>query len=124
MMVFMEFGRYEIDHDSFGGMQLMRACCDGRYKLAIHLLTSDELYDLETDPYEMENLIDREEHGEIRDRLHDRILDWMNETRDPFRGRLGCPRARASPLPVAARHAPGLRRRRVRPELRPGRFRR
>jgi len=22
----------------------------------------------------------------VRDRLHDRLLDWMNETRDPFRG--------------------------------------
>jgi arylsulfatase A-like enzyme len=85
-VIFMEFGRYEIDHDSFGGFQPIRACFDGRYKLVINLLTSDELYDLEEDPQEMVNLIGSAGHVEIRDRLHDRILEWMNETRDPFRG--------------------------------------
>jgi len=85
-VIFMEFGRYEIDHDTFGGFQPVRACFDGRYKLVVNLLTSDELYDLETDPDEMVNLIDSSEHADIRNRLHDRILDWMNDTRDPFRG--------------------------------------
>lgn len=84
--IFMEFGRYEIDHDGFGGLQPIRAGFDGRYKLVINLLSSDELYDLETDPDEMLNLIYSDDHQEIRDALHDAILDWMNETRDPFRG--------------------------------------
>ena len=84
--VFMEFGRYEVDHDGFGGFQPLRCAVDRRYKLVVNLLTSDELYDLQEDPYEMTNLIASEEHAEIRDRLHDRMLDWMNETRDPFRG--------------------------------------
>jgi uncharacterized sulfatase len=84
--IFMEFSRYEIDHDSFGGFQPIRACTDGRFKLTINLLTSDELYDLDTDPEEMVNLIASPAHAQARDRLHDAILDWMNETRDPFRG--------------------------------------
>lgn len=84
--VFMEFGRYEIDHDGFGGYQPVRAVYNGRYKLVINLVTSDELYDLEKDPEEMVNLIHSKEHTAIRDELHDRILDWMNDTRDPFRG--------------------------------------
>jgi uncharacterized sulfatase len=84
--VFFEFHRYEIDHDGFGGFQPIRACFDGRYKLVINLLTSDELYDLDKDPYEMVNLIESEVHSEIRNDLHDRILGWMNGTRDPFRG--------------------------------------
>jgi len=84
--VFTEFGRYEIDHDGFGGFQLMRAAFDGRYKLVVNLLTSDELYDLERDPDEMENLILSPDHAAIRDRLHDAILSEMNRTRDPFRG--------------------------------------
>ena len=84
--VFLEFARYEVDHDGFGGFQPLRACFDGRYKLVINLLVTDELYDLETDPEEMVNLIDSGEHAAVRDGLHDRILDWMNETRDPFRG--------------------------------------
>jgi uncharacterized sulfatase len=31
-------------------------------------------------------LIDSEEHAEIRNNLHDRLLNWMNDSRDPFRG--------------------------------------
>ena len=84
--VFMEFGRYEVDHDGFGGFQPVRATFDGRYKLVINLLTSDELYDLAADPQEMVNLIDSPQHTAIRDQMHDKILAWMNQTRDPFRG--------------------------------------
>lgn len=84
--VFMEFGRYEVDHDGFGGFQPVRAVYDGRYKLVINLLTSDELYDLPADPHEMHNLIEDPAQATERDRLHDRLLAWMNETRDPFRG--------------------------------------
>lgn len=84
--VFMEFGRYEVDHDGFGGFQPMRTVFDGRYKLTINLLSGDELYDLREDPGEMKNLIHSTVHGEIRDKLHDVLLRHMNETRDPFRG--------------------------------------
>ena len=27
---FIEFGRYEVDHDGFGGLQPIRCVCDGR----------------------------------------------------------------------------------------------
>ena len=84
--VFMEFGRYETDHDGFGGFQPVRAVCDGRHKLVVNLLTSDELYDLAEDPEEMVNRIEAPEYAARRDALHDRLLAWMNETRDPFRG--------------------------------------
>jgi len=84
--VFMEWGRYEVDHDGFGGYQPIRCICDGRYKLSIHLMTSDELYDLESDPGEMHNLIDSPALAAVRNRLHDQLLEWMNTSRDPFRG--------------------------------------
>jgi uncharacterized sulfatase len=84
--IFIEFGRYEVDHDGFGGFQPIRAVFDGRYKLVINLLSSDELYDHETDPGEMINLITSAEHAGKRDALHERLLEWMNDTRDPFRG--------------------------------------
>ena len=86
--VFMEFGRYEVIHDQMGGLQLMRGVFDGRYKMAVNLMDTDELYDLETDPWEMVNLIHSTvpEHRQMALHLHDRILQWMNDTRDPFRG--------------------------------------
>ncbi len=84
--VFIEFSRYETDHDGFGGFQPIRCAFDGRYKLVINLLTSDELYDLQSDPHELTNLIASPEHAAVRDGLHDRLIDWMNRTRDPFRG--------------------------------------
>lgn len=84
--VFIEFGRYEVDHDGFGGFQPLRAAFDGRYKLVLNLLATDELYDLETDPDEMDNRIGAPALRAVRDRLHDAILAHMNRTRDPFRG--------------------------------------
>lgn len=83
---FLEFGRYEVDHDGFGGFQPMRSVFDGRYKLSINLLSQDEFYDLQQDPYEMVNRIDDPACYKEICRLHDAILDNMNRTRDPFRG--------------------------------------
>ncbi len=84
--IFIEFGRYEIDHDGFGGFQPVRCVRDARYKLVINLLCTDELYDLDADPGELVNLIEHPAHAAARDRLHDRLIEWMNDTRDPFRG--------------------------------------
>ncbi|MEG1834664.1 MAG: sulfatase-like hydrolase/transferase [Oscillospiraceae bacterium] len=85
--VFVEFGRYEIDHDGFGGFQLMRAVITDKYKMAIHLLdNTDELYDVENDCFDMVNLINSPDLENVRDELHDKILNFMNVTRDPFRG--------------------------------------
>ncbi len=83
---YVEFNRYERDHDGFGGYQPMRAIVTDRYKLALHMADSDELYDVQNDPYDLHNLIDDPAYAAVRNELHDKILDWMNETRDPFRG--------------------------------------
>ncbi len=83
---FLEFGRYEVDHDGFGGYQPIRAIVDGHYKLSINLMSQDELYDLKQDPGELYNLIGVPEHYETACSLHNLILSKMNETRDPFRG--------------------------------------
>jgi uncharacterized sulfatase len=84
--VYVEFTRYETDHDGFGGLQMMRAAVTEEYKLAINLLDTDEFYCLKTDPWELDNLINREEYTEPRDRLHDALLENMNRTRDLYRG--------------------------------------
>jgi uncharacterized sulfatase len=82
----LEFQRYEIEHDSWGGFQPLRCIVSGRHKLVINLLHTDELYDLEADLAEVINLIDHPGYADARDALHDRLLDWMHEKRDPFRG--------------------------------------
>ena len=84
--VFCEYHRLEVDHDGSGAFQPMRCAFDGRFKLVVNLMTTDEFYDLEADPYEMTNRIDDPAVAAVRNRLHDRILGWMNRTRDPFRG--------------------------------------
>ncbi len=84
--VFCEFTRYEVDHDGFGGLQMMRSITDGRYKLSVNLMDSDELYDLGEDPYEVHNRINDMAYAAVRNRLHDLLLDHMDETRDVYRG--------------------------------------
>ncbi len=84
--VFTEFTRYEVDHDGFGGLQIMRSIVSDRYKLVIHLLDSDEFYDLKDDPYEIHNRITDESYRTVRNELHDRLLEHMNQTRDLYRG--------------------------------------
>ena len=84
--VFIEFGRYEVNHDGFGGYQPIRCIYDGQYKLVINLMVTDELYDTKTDPEENINLINSKPHKQTRNDLHDKLIDWMNQTRDPFRG--------------------------------------
>ncbi len=83
---FIEFGRYEVDHDGFGGFQPLRAAFDGRFKLSINLMSQDEFYDLKNDPSELVNEINNPEFYDDICRIHDAILENMNVTRDPFRG--------------------------------------
>ena len=84
--VMCEFHRYEIDHDGFGGLQFMRAAISDRYKLAEFLTDTDELLDDQVDPYEVHNYINDPAHAEVRDEMHEWLMQRMNDTRDPFRG--------------------------------------
>lgn len=83
---FVEFNRYEVDHDGFGGFQPMRAIITDSHKLALHLTDQDELYERHSDPHDMDNRILDPALAATRDALHEELLNWMNETRDPFRG--------------------------------------
>ncbi|MGH2369478.1 MAG: sulfatase/phosphatase domain-containing protein, partial [Chloroflexota bacterium] len=83
--VFVEFHRFAAQGDALGGFHPMRAVVKGRYKLAVHLHDTDELYDLESDPAELRNRIDDPQLAPVRDALHDEVLDWMYANRDPFR---------------------------------------
>ncbi len=79
------FHRFAINHDAMGEFYPIRCATDGRYKLIVNFLETDELYDLQEDPYEMTNIIDDAQAVPDRDRLHDWLLDEMDRIRDPFR---------------------------------------
>ncbi len=117
--IFMEFCRYEVDHDGFGGFQPLKSVFDGRYKLTVNLLSDDELYDLESDPEEMVNLIDAEDYVQIRNALHDRLLQWMNDTRDLFRGYYWHRRPWRTDAPEASWAYTGMTRQREHEEYEP-----
>ncbi len=84
--VFTEFTRYEIDHDGFGGLQIMRGIITEEYKLAVNLLDKDEFYDRNSDPDEMINKIDNPAYLDQIRTLHKKLIDHMNNTRDLYRG--------------------------------------
>jgi uncharacterized sulfatase len=83
--VLVSFTRFAINHDDWGEFYPIRCVVGERYKLAINLFETDELYDLGADPYEMHNLIQNPQHARARDRLHDILLSEMDRIRDPFR---------------------------------------
>ena len=62
------------------------------HKLTINVNTTDELYDLNNDPLELNNLINNTKYTEVAARLHSALLDHMDTIRDPFRGPQWCDR--------------------------------
>ena len=85
--VFLEYNRFGLPHHTRWGFTPIRCIRTRRHKLAVYLLDrTDELYDLEADPDELQNRIDDPAGAEVRDELHDRLLRWMDERIDPYRG--------------------------------------
>lgn len=54
--IFIDQGRYDVDHACFSACQPIRCIWDGRYKLAINAITTHELKDLQAGSSEMKNL--------------------------------------------------------------------
>ena len=57
-------------------------CRMDKWKYVYRLYENDELYDLENDPQELNNLIMHSEYQEIIKNMKLKILDWMVETGD------------------------------------------
>ena len=54
----------------------------GQYKCGYTFLGRDELYDLEADPAEMNNVIDDPAHADVARHIRGRLLGCMHQTHD------------------------------------------
>jgi len=61
-----------------------RMVVHGRHKYVFHPGAFDELYDLQADPHELENLIDSAGHAEVLRECRRRLLQWIRRTNDPL----------------------------------------
>ena len=63
-----------------------RMIVSGRFKYVFHLADVDELYDLEADPWEMHNLINRDEFNDTLKALRRSLIEWAKVHGDPILG--------------------------------------
>ena len=85
--VVVEYTRFGVTFDQVGGFFPIRCIRSGDWKLAVNLFDTDELYNLAEDPDESVNRIEDSAAASVRNDLHDRLLSYMSDTRDLFRGR-------------------------------------
>ncbi|MBV0925847.1 sulfatase-like hydrolase/transferase [Halomicroarcula limicola] len=71
-------------HGDEMGLYSQRMVRTRRYKYVFNAPDVDELYDLERDPHELQNLVDHPEYESERDRLRGLLDEWMTETDDPI----------------------------------------
>lgn len=70
------------EHNGHKEVILQRIILWDRYKYVAALYAMDELYDLDEDPYEMNNLIGAPEHASVKHDLRRRLIDHMEATAD------------------------------------------
>ncbi|RQG97470.1 sulfatase-like hydrolase/transferase [Natrarchaeobius oligotrophus] len=77
------FAQYHGDEFGLYSQRMVRTA---RYKYVYNGPDVDELYDLEADSGELQNLIDHPDYERVRREMRKRLIEWMDETADPNRG--------------------------------------
>ena len=77
------FGQYDLHN---GGLAYMRMIRTPGWKLVRHHFADglDELYDLQNDPDERNNLYNDEQHRAVRETLQGRLTEWQRSIDDPI----------------------------------------
>ncbi len=70
------------EHNGHGEDIMQRIAICGSYKYVAALYDGDELYDLDSDPYEMNNLIDSPSHKDVREDMRRRIIEHIEAVGD------------------------------------------
>ena len=73
---------FSMYHGNLFGMYSQRMVRDRRWKYVWNATAEDELYDLESDPGEIDNLADDPDHQVELTRLRQRTVAWMEDTDD------------------------------------------
>ncbi|MFA9425699.1 sulfatase-like hydrolase/transferase [Natronorubrum sp. A-ect3] len=73
-------------HGDEFGLYTQRMVRTARHKYVYNGPDIDELYDLEADPAELQNLIDHPGYTDVRWELRERLIGWMKKTDDPNQG--------------------------------------
>jgi arylsulfatase A-like enzyme len=73
----------EYHGDEFG-LYSQRMVRTERYKFVYNAPDVNELYDLEEDPAELNNLVDHPGYRDVREELERTLAEWMRETDDPI----------------------------------------
>lgn len=72
-------------HGDEFGLYTQRMVRTERYKYVYNGPDVNELYDLETDPAELQNLIEHPNYEQVRSNMTERLREWMEVTADPNR---------------------------------------
>ncbi len=67
---------------AFSVITTQRMFRKGKYKYVFNGAGTDQLFDMEADPYEMDNLVDKEEHKEVLLWMKNCFADWMERNGD------------------------------------------
>lgn len=63
--------------------ELLERRDDRLFNLATAKRPAEELYDLRSDPWQIENVVDRAPHARVRKQLRATLQEWMRKTGDP-----------------------------------------
>ena len=78
------FSEFFVEGSIRDDFMIVKTIRTDRWKLNLWFYERSELYDLDKDPYELDNRIDDPALKDIRTELAERLLQWMQNTDDPL----------------------------------------
>ena len=73
-------------HGDEFGLYSQRMVRTDQYKFIYNGPDRNELYDLDADPHELQNLVDHPEYVDVRQEMAQQLTDWMDRVDDSLRG--------------------------------------